>query len=222
MVTETLFGQGREPRVKICGITSLADARLAIEAGADALGFNFYRSSPRYIEPREAGRIVRGLPHRVVKVGVFVDETAETVGEIVETAGLDAVQLHGRERPALVRRLAALRPVIKVFRVRPGFSSARFRSYPEAAAFLLDGFRPGLPGGTGARFDWTVARRAAHYGPIILAGGLAPENVAEAIVSVHPYAVDVCSGVETRPGKKDPAKVRELMREVKRIKRRRN
>ncbi len=217
---EPLFGRGREPRVKICGITSLADARLAVEAGADALGFNFYRPSPRYIEPRRAARIIRRLPSRVVKVGVFVGESAETILQIVETAGLDVVQLHGRERPPLVRRLASLRPVVKVFRVKPGFSASRLRSYPEAAAFLLDGFRPGMPGGTGKRFDWSVARRAARYGRIILAGGLGPENVAEAIASVHPYAVDVCSGVEAKPGRKDPAKVRELMRQVKRIKRR--
>jgi phosphoribosylanthranilate isomerase len=220
-VPETLFGRGREPRVKICGITNWADARLAVEAGADALGFNFYRPSPRYIEPREAARIILRLPRTPAKVGVFVDERVEVVREIAEAVGLDFVQLHGHERPALVRRIAEFRPVIKVFRVRPGFSAARLARYPEAAAFLLDAFRPGLHGGTGERFDWRLACRAARYGRIILAGGLRSANVAEAIASVRPYAIDVCSGVEARPGKKDPAKVRELMQQVKKVKRQR-
>jgi phosphoribosylanthranilate isomerase len=220
-VAEALFGRGREPRVKICGITNWADARLAVDAGADALGFNFYRPSPRYIEPAEAARMIGSLPRKVAKVGVFVGERAETIREIVAAAGIGFVQLHGGERPALVRRIAAFRPAIKVFRVRPGFAASRLASYPEAAAFLLDVFRPGLHGGTGERFDWRLARRAARYGRIILAGGLRPENVAEAVASVRPYAIDVCSGVETRPGKKDRAKVRELMRQVERSKRQR-
>jgi phosphoribosylanthranilate isomerase len=214
-----LFGRGREPRVKICGITSAGDARLAVKAGADALGFNFYRPSPRYIEPRAAARIIARLPKRVAKVGIFVDEPAETIRRIADTVGLDVVQLHGNERPFRVRQVAAFLPVIKAFRVRPGFPPARLTRYPEAAAFLLDGYRPGLQGGTGMRFDWNLARRAARYGTIVLAGGLRPENVVEAISSVRPYAIDVCSGVESQPGKKDPKKLRELMRQVKRMKR---
>lgn len=223
-MAETLLGRGPEPRVKICGITNWADARLAVDAGADALGFNFYRPSPRYIEAEAAGRILRRLPRSVVAVGVFVDEPVDAVRRIAGAAGLLVVQLHGRERPSRVRQVAALRPavkVIKAFRVRRGFSAARLASYPEAAAFLLDGFRSGVLGGTGARFDWAVARRAKRYGRIVLAGGLRAENVAEAVERVHPFAIDVSSGVEARPGKKDPAKLQALMREVERIRRRR-
>jgi phosphoribosylanthranilate isomerase len=216
-----LFGRGRAPRVKICGITSAADARMAIDAGADALGFNFYRASPRYIEPAAAARIIARLPKRVVKVGIFVDEPAEKVREVADAVGLDIVQLHGDERPFRVRQTSRFRPVIKAFRVRPGFPPARLALYPAAAAFLLDGYRPGLQGGTGMRFDWSLAKRAARYGTIILAGGLRPENVVEAILRVRPYAIDVCSGVESRPGKKDPRKLRELMRQVEQMKRKR-
>ena len=216
-----LFGRGREPRVKICGITSWTDAKLSVDAGADALGFNFYRPSPRYIEPEAAARIIARLPNHVVKVGIFVDESAETVREIADAVGLDLVQLHGHERPFRVCQVSAFRPVIKAFRVRPGFPPARLSLYQAAAAFLLDGYRPGLQGGTGMRFDWSLAKRAARYGTIILAGGLRPENVVEAISRVRPYAIDVCSGVESRPGKKDPAKLRDLMRQVEQMKRKR-
>jgi phosphoribosylanthranilate isomerase len=216
-----LFGRGREPRVKICGITSWTDARLAIDAGADALGFNFYRPSQRFIEPEAAVRIIARMPKRVARVGIFVDESAEKVREIADAVGLDVVQLHGHERPFRVRQVSEFRPVIKAFRARPGFAPKRLALYPAAAAFLLDGYRPGLQGGTGMRFDWGLARRAARYGTIILAGGLRPENVVEAISRVRPYAIDVCSGVESRPGKKDPARLRELMRQVRRMKRKR-
>jgi phosphoribosylanthranilate isomerase len=211
-----LFGRGRAPRVKICGLTNWPDARLAVDAGADALGFNFYPLSPRYIDPREAAGIVRRLPATVTKVGVFVNEPGETVCAIARAVRLDAAQLHGEETPPLVRELAGSLPVIKAFRIRRGFSLARLGRYAGARAFLLDGFRAGLKGGTGHRFDWGLARRASRYGRIILAGGLRPENVAEAIALARPYAIDVCSGVETRPGKKAPARVRELMRQVER------
>ncbi|HVB33235.1 MAG TPA: phosphoribosylanthranilate isomerase [Patescibacteria group bacterium] len=214
------LGRGPAPRVKICGITGWADARLAVEAGADALGFNFYRPSPRYIEPRAAARIARRLRKKVTKVGVFVGESVENVRRTIDLVGLDAVQLHGAERPSEVREIAAYRPVIKAFRVRSGFALSRLARYPAAAAFLLDGYASGLHGGTGRRFDWDVARRAARsHRTIIIAGGLGPQNVAEAISRARPYAIDVCSGVESRPGKKDPAKLRELMRQVKRARR---
>lgn len=220
-----LAGRGRTPRVKICGITGWADARLAVDSGADALGFNFYPPSPRYIEPRRAARIVRRLRSerpraKVAIVGVFVDEAMETIREIAETVGLDTVQLHGRETPRRVAQVAAFRPVIKVFRVRRGFAPSRLARY-RASAFLLDGFQPGRPGGTGRRFDWSVARRASRYGRIFLAGGLRPENVAAAVAEARPFALDVCSGVEARPGKKDPAKVKEFMRQVVRARRQR-
>lgn len=216
-----LFGRGRAPRVKVCGITNWPDARLAADAGADALGFNFFPPSPRYIAPREAAKIVRRLPATVTKVGVFVNETPEAMRAIAAAVGLDAVQLHGEETPERVREMARFAPVIKAFRMRPGFALARLGRYAAARAFLLDGFRAGLRGGTGSSFDWNMARRAARYGRIIVAGGLRPENVAVAIARVRPYAIDVASGVEARPGKKDPARLRELMREVERMRRRR-
>ncbi|HEV2388684.1 MAG TPA: phosphoribosylanthranilate isomerase [Candidatus Acidoferrales bacterium] len=207
--------------MKICGITNWRDARLAVDAGADALGFNFFPPSPRYIHPREAARIVRRLPATVTKVGVFVNERPEAVHAIARAVGLQAVQLHGEETPRRVSELARLAVVIKAFRMRPGFALARLGRYAGAKAFLLDGFRAGLRGGTGKPFDWSVARRASRYGRIIVAGGLGPENVAEAIAGARPYAIDVASGVEARPGKKDPARLRELMRQVERERKKR-
>ncbi|MCL6566344.1 MAG: phosphoribosylanthranilate isomerase [Acidobacteriia bacterium] len=204
-------------RVKICGITSWRDARLALEAGADALGFNFYPLSPRYLEPVAAARIIRRLPRGAAAVGVFVDTPTEQILHIVQTSGVTLVQLHGRENPAQVAALARHCPVIKAFRVRNGFRTARLLNFPAATAFLLDGFSRKLPGGTGTRFDWRIAARARRYGAIILSGGLTPENVAAAIAQVHPAAVDVCSGVEASPGKKDPARLRALLREIETV-----
>jgi phosphoribosylanthranilate isomerase len=201
--------------VKICGITNWADARRAVAAGADALGFNFYRLSPRCVTPAKARKIIARLPKRVLAVGVFVDERPARICAMARAAGLDWVQLHGREKPRTVERLAKSYRVIKAFRVRRGFRPERLARYRAAAAFLLDGFRPGLYGGTGRRFDWRIARQAKRYGRIVLAGGLAPENVAEAIARVRPFAIDVSSGVEAKPGKKDPARLRALMRVVK-------
>ncbi len=205
--------------VKICGITNWADARGAVEAGADALGFNFYPASPRYLTPAAARKITDRLPERVLAVGVFVNEPPARVHAMARDAGLDWVQLHGEEKPRAVEELARSFGVIKAFRVRAGFRPARLGRYRGAAAFLLDGFRAGQHGGTGRRFDWRLARRAKRYGRIVLAGGLNPENVAEAIARVRPFAIDVSSGVEARPGKKDPARLRQLMREVKKARR---
>jgi phosphoribosylanthranilate isomerase len=201
-------------RVKICGITSWADARDAIEAGADTLGFNFYRRSPRYIPPARARRILKRLPRGVRAVGVFVNEPPARVVRLARELGLDLAQLHGEESPEDVAALARAVPVIKAFRVRPGFRPARLKAYRGATAFLLDGFDPRRRGGTGRTFEWTLARRAKRYGRIYLAGGLRPENVAEAVRAARPYAIDLCSGVEARPGKKDPRRLRELMRAV--------
>jgi phosphoribosylanthranilate isomerase len=206
--------------VKVCGITNWADARRAVEAGAGALGFNFYRRSPRYVSPAKARKIVERLPARILAVGVFVNEPAASVRRIARAAQLDWVQLHGGERPAEVAHLAEFYPVVKAFRVRAGFRPARLARYRSAAAFLLDSFHPGLRGGTGRRFDWRIARQAKRYGKIVLAGGLGPENVAEAIARVRPFAIDVCSGVEARPGKKDPARLGELMRRAEKAVRR--
>jgi phosphoribosylanthranilate isomerase len=187
------------------------DALRAVELGADALGFIFYSGSPRYIPPEKAAEIIRRLPPFVAAVGVFVDATAQEIGSAVRTCCLSAVQLHGREGPAFCREMPV--KVIKGFRVKgnrlpPGIS--RF----AVDALLLDTFRAGVHGGTGEVFDWEVARRAGRYGKIILAGGLNPGNVREAVRTVRPFAVDVSSGVEAAPGKKDPALLRDFFRQV--------
>jgi phosphoribosylanthranilate isomerase len=201
-------------RVKICGITNWADARLAIDAGADALGFNFYPPSPRSVTPAQAWEIVRKLPPFVEAVGVFVDWSPPAVLALARAVGLQAVQLHGEESPAVVEECLANCHVIKAFRVHQDFRLAQLVRYGRASAFLLDGFRKGLRGGTGEKFDWSLARQARRYGRIILAGGLTPGNVAEAIREAEPFAIDVASGVEARRGKKDATRLRALMREV--------
>jgi phosphoribosylanthranilate isomerase len=202
-------------KVKICGITNWKDARLACAEGADFLGFNFYRRSPRYISPAKAQRIIARMPKGVAAVGVFVNEKEEKTLAIAERAGLDYVQLHGEEPTAAIGRLRRKVRVIRVARVRNGFRPAELGRLRRAAAILLDGFDPTRRGGTGKTFDWSVARRSKRYARIFLAGGLNPENVAEAIRTVGPYAVDVCSGVEARPGKKDARKLKRLMSEVR-------
>ena len=199
-------------RVKICGITTWHDAQRAIEAGCDALGFNFYTRSPRYINPRSAAAIRSRMPKEIAAVGVFVNEPPAAVAGIAATVHLDYAQLHGEESAAAARAVARSTPVIKAFRVGPRFRAARMARYP-AAAFLLDGAPPGgrLRGGSGHSFDWTVARPAAKYGHIVLAGGLNAENVAQAIRAAHPSAVDVAGGVESSPGHKDPRKLRAFL-----------
>ena len=201
-------------RVKICGITNWADARLAVDAGAGALGFNFYPPSARCVTPAQAWGIIRRLPPFVEAVGVFVNWSFDAVEAMARAVRLGAVQLHGDESPAAVAEFAGTRPVIKAFRVHRRFRPEILARYGRAAAFLLDGFSEGLRGGTGRQFDWGIARHARRYGRIILAGGLGPENVARALLEVRPFAIDVCSGIEAKPGKKDPARLRELMREV--------
>lgn len=203
-------------KTKICGITNAADARRAVDAGAEFLGFNFYEKSPRYIRPAAAKRIERGLPKHVKRVGVFVNESEENVVATAGQVGLNFVQLHGEETPAFIASVKRRVQVIKAVRVRPGFRMGELKKYRDAAAILLDGFDPRRHGGTGKTFDWGVARRAAKRQRIFLAGGLTAENIAEAIRSVKPFAVDVCSGVESRPGTKDPAKLMALMQAVHR------
>ncbi len=202
-------------KVKICGITNWVDARRAVAEGAELLGFNFYAGSPRYVEPAKAKRIVSRLPKRISVVGVFVNESEQTMLEIARTVGLDALQLHGDETPAMVARLKRSFPVIKAIRVKQSLAVGQLQTYKAATALLLDGFDTHRRGGTGKTFDWEIARRAKKYGRVFLAGGLTPENVGEAIRAARPYAVDVCSGVEARPGKKDPARVKNLMRAAK-------
>ncbi len=194
--------------VKICGITNLEDALAAVEAGADALGFNFYRRSPRYVGPEEARRIVAGLPPSVMKVGVFVNWGGpEEVARVADEVGLTAVQLHGDESPEYCRALRG-RFVIKAVRAGRDFEPESVLEY-EADAILLDAFSDAERGGTGLVVDWAVARRVRELVPnLFLAGGLGPENVGAAIGAVGPYAVDACSRLESAPGRKDPALVR--------------
>lgn len=194
-------------RVKICGITRLEDARLAVELGAAALGFNFYPPSPRCIAPSAAAEFIRRLPPFVTSVGVFADEP--DAGHVVTVAGearVTVIQLHGPRFPESSRLLEGF-PLIRAVAVRENFKPEELGRL-TASAFLLDTFDPNLPGGTGKTFDWGLAREAKRYGPIILAGGLTPENVGQAIREVRPFAVDVASGVELAPGIKDPAKLR--------------
>ena len=202
-------------RIKICGITNPEDALLAADLGAQALGFIFYPKSPRSIKPDAARDIIKILPPFVLSVGVFVDEAAEVVRELAATVGLDWVQLHGQESPEYCRAVG--RRVIKGFRIRDHSSLAALPSYRNAVqAFLLDAYRPGTHGGTGETFDWEVARGAQEFGPVILAGGLTAANVAQAINAAQPAGVDVASGVEAAPGKKDPESLREFFEAVER------
>jgi phosphoribosylanthranilate isomerase len=199
--------------VKICGITSRLDAEAAIEAGADALGFIFFKQSPRYIAPAAAAQIIAKLPTSVLKVGVFVDEPLERLNQIAEECGLNRMQLHGSESCDLCAHVG--KPVIKAFRVKDPLSLAPMGDY-RVSAFLLDSYVPGQFGGTGAKFNWDLAIQAKSFGtPIVLAGGLVPENVGDAVAKVVPWAVDVSSGVEFSPGVKDHAKVREFIRRAK-------
>ncbi|MGB8540121.1 MAG: phosphoribosylanthranilate isomerase [Candidatus Acidiferrales bacterium] len=202
-------------KVKICGITNLRDARQAIEAGAAFIGFNFYKRSPRYVTPGTAQRIMQRLPKKAKAVGVFVNETEETMLRIANQIGLSHVQLHGEESPDTVTRLQRILPVIKAIRVRKSFSTSELARYKNASAFLLDGFDPRRRGGSGKSFRWDIALRAKRAGHVFLAGGLTPANIGQAIRSARPYAVDVCSGVEAKPGRKDPAAVKNFMQAVR-------
>ena len=249
-------------RVKICGITNLEDALAAVDAGADALGFIFYESSPRKVSTEAAGNIIRELPPFVAKVGVFVNASEEMVRRAVGECGLDTLQFHGDESPEFCGRFSAveiengtasLTPALPVPRLRrsprrggtdagalavstPAMPAPRtwtplkiykaFRiqnlesleALPayKTDAWLLDSFVAGKPGGTGAKFNWDLAVEAKKIGrPIILAGGMTPENVAQAVRKVQPFAVDVSSGVESLPGKKDHTKVRRFIAAAK-------
>jgi phosphoribosylanthranilate isomerase len=202
-------------RVKICGITRWEDAQLAVELGAAALGFNFYPPSPRYIDPLTARAIVLKLPPLITAVGIFADESdGEHVAQLANESQVTVVQLHGPQFPPLDGPLAKFRHIRSVA-VREGFQPSSLRGL-AGDAFLLDAFDAKLPGGTGKRFNWALAREASRFGTIFLAGGLTPENVGQAIREVRPFAVDVASGVETAPGLKDAGKLRAFFREVAR------
>jgi len=201
-------------KVKICGITNLTDAHAAVDAGADMLGFNFFRPSPRFIEPHDAREIIArlrtelaGRVRPLTIVGVFVNEPSpESLVRVAEETGLDAAQLHGDESVEFCRRVKQLRPeltVIKALRAGSGFQPDEAVSY-DVDAIMLDTFEPRLRGGTGRVFDWTLGRRTRNVVPqLFLAGGLSSENVAKAIAEVRPDAVDACSSIESSPGLKD-------------------
>ncbi|WP_372874267.1 phosphoribosylanthranilate isomerase [Pseudomonas sp.] len=201
-------------RSKICGITRLEDALAAVDAGADAIGLVFYAKSPRAVTVQQAQAIVAALPPFVTTVGLFVDCQRSELNAILDAVPLDLLQFHGDESPAACEGFH--RPYIKALRVRPGDDiAARIGLYGSAAGVLLDTFVPGVPGGTGEAFDWSLVPQGLTV-PIILAGGLTPENVRAAIEQVRPYAVDVSGGVEASKGVKDSDKIHAFVRAVRR------
>lgn len=196
-------------KVKICGITNLEDALLSAKFGADALGFNFYEKSPRYLAPEKAREIIEKLPAQVLKVGVFVNESLNKIIEIAQIAKLNAIQLHGEETPEFVRELKSKTglEIIKAFRVSPDFKPEDVLQY-ETDAILLDAYNPKEHGGTGETFDWEIAKKVQEVFPkMYLAGGLKHENIVNVIHSIKPFAVDVCSSIENQKGKKDKIKL---------------
>ncbi len=204
-------------KVKICGITELGDAILAARFGADAVGFNLYPQSPRYILPENAGTIARGIPQEVLRVGVFVNASIDEILEVERKAGLDAIQLHGDETPGFVSelRLRTTSEIIKAMRAGPAFEAVHVLDY-EADAILLDAYSAEGRGGTGETFDWRIAVAVRPLvNQLYLAGGLDAENVAAAVDAVRPFAVDVASGVESSPGKKDPMKLERFIKNAK-------
>jgi phosphoribosylanthranilate isomerase len=202
-------------RVKICGITSPLDAKAAVEAGADALGFNFYEKSPRYVDLRQAAGIIAKLPPFVSTVAVFVNPTLEKVQRVLMNCRIDSLQFHGDESPAFLAQFPADK-VIKALPVKDKASLKGLKAFRQSAALLLDAYHPKLKGGTGKAFNWDLAKQAKRFGrPVILAGGLNPQNVAEAVVQARPFAVDTASGVEISPGKKDAQKMRAFVANAK-------
>ena len=199
-------------KVKICGMTNLKDVKVAVDGGVDAVGFIFYKKSPRSVTMQAVREIVLELPPFVDSVGVFVNETAEQINKIADHCKLDRVQLHGDESPAFCKKIR--RRVIKAIRVKDIQSLKKLSDYP-VSSFLLDTFSEDQYGGTGKVFDWNLAYPAKKYGPIILAGGLTPINVHQAIQRIQPYGVDVCSGVESQPGIKDHKKMQTFLKNVK-------
>lgn len=198
-------------KVKICGITNVDDALATADFGADALGFVFYRGSPRYISPDEAKQIIKKLPPFIVTVGVFVDEKSDEVEGIMRHASIDVAQLHGHEPP---EACMISKRVIKAIRVKE-LSDLEILKHYHVSAFLLDTYTPEFFGGTGQIFNWDIAVDAKQFGKIILSGGLNPDNIEKAIKWVRPYAVDVSSGVEEEKGRKDRRKLRLFIERAK-------
>lgn len=199
-------------KVKICGITNQKDAFAALDAGADALGFVFYNGSPRNIAREDAARIIEQLPPFIQTVGLFVNESIETINNIADLCGLDVIQLHGDETPQFCNSIN--RRVIKALRIKDISSLEPLESF-NVAGMLLDAWSPSEQGGTGRTFNWDIAEIASQKKQIILAGGLSPDNVTDAIRKVRPYAVDVSSGVESSPGVKDHMLLRDFIRKAK-------
>jgi len=206
-------------RIKICGVTKVEDAKLAADLGAHAIGFNFYAASPRSISPFAASEIIRRLPPFVAPVGIFVNWDYAPVIALSKALRLSAAQLHGDESARVVDGVARRLPVIKALPIGQGVAAPDFSRFRSASAFLLDSALSGQYGGSGTTGNWHLARAVAQSQRVILAGGLTPENVGEAIRIVRPFAVDVASGVESRPGKKDPAKLQAFFEEVSRASR---
>ncbi|WP_405118490.1 phosphoribosylanthranilate isomerase [Pseudomonas leptonychotis] len=200
-------------RSKICGITRVEDALAAVEAGADAIGLVFYAKSPRAVTVQQARSIINAMPPFVTTVGLFVDASRCELGEILDAVSLDLLQFHGDESPESCEGYH--RPYIKALRVKPGDDiAAQVALYKNASGVLLDTYVPGIPGGTGEAFDWELVPEGLSK-PIILAGGLTAENVAQAVARVRPYAVDVSGGVEAAKGIKDAQKIRAFMQAVR-------
>ncbi len=208
-------GDGRQmrTRVKICGLTRAQDVAAAVDAGADALGFVFYRPSPRHVEIAKAAELVRQLPPFVTRVALFVNAGADEIARVIDRVGVDLLQFHGDESPAFCQ--SHQRPWMRAVRMQPGIDPvAEYRRFGAGRGLLLDAYRPGVPGGTGETFDWArippdLASR------IVLAGGLTPNNVGRAIRQLRPFAVDVSGGVEADKGIKDPEKIRAFIKEVR-------
>jgi len=202
-------------RVKICGITNLPDAQAAVEAGADALGFNYYEKSPRHLTVSAAAGISKQLPPFVMRVGVFVNAPEELVLRAIADSGLSMLQFHGEEPPEFCTQFGLMS--MKAFRIRDAASLPEMPKF-QTDAWLLDAYSPEARGGTGEKFNWELAIEAQKLGkPIFLAGGLTPENVAEAVRKVRPFGVDVASGVESSPGKKDHQKMKDFIAAVRAV-----
>ena len=199
-------------KIKICGITNIDDALAAVEYGTDALGFVFVPGTPRYIDPENAAEIIAQIPPFVTIVGLFVDESKEHIQQIADQCKLDVLQLHGHESPDFCRGFN--RRVIKAFRIKDAESLTVLSQY-TVSAYLLDTYVKGAMGGTGVTFNWSLALDAKQHGSIILAGGLNPDNVAQAVQQIYPYGIDVSSGVEAEPGRKDHNKVKNFIEAVR-------
>jgi phosphoribosylanthranilate isomerase len=203
-------------KVKVCGITELEDALKAHESGADFLGFIFFEKSPRKIKPEDARLIIEGLPKEALKVGLFLNQDADTVRTMADRCRLDFLQLHGNETPEYCSRLRKAFKVIKSFKVKGLSTIEGVDNYRDSADYyLFDTYVKDMPGGTGKSFDWDILKDRPFSKPIFLAGGLTPENVSEAVRKVQPYAVDVASGVEKSPGKKDYKLLKEFIDNAK-------